>query len=82
MIKNIDSYETNANIGIDTKRVVCACLYIYLTVVPFHFQAHDDAKKGYDVRAKNKARIAYMIIGAAILIDILLVVIVVVVIKT
>ena len=54
---------------------------LYSTVVPFHFQAHEDAKKGYDVRAKNKARIAYIIIGVAILIDILLVVIVVVVVK-
>ena len=57
-------------------------VYIVELYIPFPFQAHEDAKKGYNVRAKNKARITYLIMGAAILVDILVVVIVVVVVKT
>jgi len=62
----------------DISKVNCTCIAIY----NFHFQAHEDAMKGYTVRAKNKARVAYIIIGAALLIDILVVLIVIVVVKT
>jgi len=45
-------------------------------------QAHEDSSKGYRVRAKKKARIAYVIIGAAILTNITIVVIVVLATRT
>ena len=40
-------------------------------------QAHEDAKKGYNVRAKKKAWITYLIIAAAIVVDMIVVVAVV-----
>ncbi|XP_065898838.1 uncharacterized protein [Dysidea avara] len=56
---------------------ILLCFPLGLAALLMALKAHEDAKKGYNVRAKKKAWITYLIIAAAIVVDMIVVVAVV-----
>ncbi|XP_065898841.1 uncharacterized protein [Dysidea avara] len=62
--------------------MIVLCFPLGVAAMIMALQAHEDASKGYRVKAKRKARIVYVIIGAAIVTDIAIIVIVVLVTRT